>query len=99
MTSSYFLSQLMNGLKIGSVYAIVAIGYSMVYGILRLINFAHGDILTVGVYSILTLMAFGGLPLWLIIIISICISIGVVVMVDRFAYRLLQCPLSCRMSS
>ena len=77
----------MNGLKIGSVYAIVAIGYSMVYGILRLINFAHGDILTVGVYSILTLMAFGGLPLWLIILISICISIGVGVMVERFAYR------------
>ncbi|MBQ2678633.1 MAG: branched-chain amino acid ABC transporter permease [Firmicutes bacterium] len=90
MTSSYFLSQLMNGLKIGSVYAIVAIGYSMVYGILRLINFAHGDILTVGVYSILTLMAFGGLPLWLIIIISICISIGVGVMVERFAYRPLR---------
>ncbi|HMM70059.1 MAG TPA: hypothetical protein PKD08_06140, partial [Gudongella oleilytica] len=51
----YFLSQLFNGIKLGSVYAMVAIGYSMVYGILRLINFAHGDIMTVGVYTILVL--------------------------------------------
>ena len=90
MTSTYFASQLLNGLKIGSVYAIVAIGYSMVYGILRLINFAHGDILTVGVYTILTLMVTSGLPLWMVITISIIVSIGVGIMVERFAYRPLR---------
>ena len=56
MSFSYFLTMLISGLKLGSIYAIVAIGYSIVYGILRLINFAHGDIMTVGVYIILTLM-------------------------------------------
>ena len=43
-----FISQLFNGLKIGSVYALVALGYTMVYGIIRLINFAHGDFIMVG---------------------------------------------------
>ena len=50
MSFNYILGQLVNGIKLGSIYAIIAIGYSMVYGILRLINFAHGDLLTVGVY-------------------------------------------------
>ena len=45
-----FISQLFNGLKIGSVYALVALGYTMVYGIIRLINFAHGDFIMVGAY-------------------------------------------------
>ena len=90
MTFSYFLSQLVNGLKLGSVYAIVAIGYSMVYGILRLINFAHGDILTVGVYTILVLMAFGSIPLWAVIIVAIAVSIFVGLMVERLAYRPLR---------
>ena len=49
MSAEYIISQLINGLRLGSVYAIVAVGYSIVYGILRLINFAHGDIITVGV--------------------------------------------------
>ena len=56
MSASYFISQLVNGLRLGSVYAIVAVGYSIVYGILRLINFAHGDIMTIGVYMMLMLM-------------------------------------------
>ncbi len=90
MTGTYFLSQLVNGLKIGSVYAIVAIGYSMVYGILRLINFAHGEILTVGVYTILSLMAFSGLPLWMIVIIAAGVSVLVGLCVERFAYRPLR---------
>ena len=59
---AYFLSMLVSGLKLGSIYAIVAIGYSIVYGILRLINFAHGDIMTVGVYIILVLMNRMGVP-------------------------------------
>ena len=48
-----FISQLFNGLKIGSVYALVALGYTMVYGIIRLINFAHGDFIMVGAYVLM----------------------------------------------
>ncbi|HCO18201.1 MAG TPA: branched-chain amino acid ABC transporter permease, partial [Tissierellales bacterium] len=86
----YFLSQLFNGIKLGSVYAMVAIGYSMVYGILRLINFAHGDIMTVGVYTILVLFTTYGMPLWLTIIISVAISIIVGLTAERVAYRPLR---------
>ncbi len=87
---TYFLSQLFNGLKLGSVYAMVAIGYSMVYGILKLINFAHGDIMTVGVYTILVLMTAFGMPLWACIIISILIAIAVGLIAERAAYRPLR---------
>lgn len=86
----YFLSQLFNGIKLGSVYAMVAIGYSMVYGILRLINFAHGDIMTVGVYTILVLFTTYGMPLWLTIIISVALSIIVGLTAERVAYRPLR---------
>lgn len=86
----YFLSQLFNGIKLGSVYAMVAIGYSMVYGILRLINFAHGDIMTVGVYTILVLFTTYGMPLWLTIIISVILSIIVGLTSERVAYRPLR---------
>src|SRR4029077_9979178 len=47
---STFLQQLVNGLSLGSIYALIALGYTMVYGILRLINFAHGDVYMVGAY-------------------------------------------------
>ena len=65
MTAAYFFTQLINGIRLGSVYAIVAVGYSIVYGILKLINFAHGDIMTIGVYAIIVLMSSSGLPLWM----------------------------------
>lgn len=87
---TYFLSQLVNGLKLGSVYAMVAIGYSMVYGILRLINFAHGDIMTVGVYTILVLSTAFGMPLWATIVISIIMAIAVGLIAERAAYRPLR---------
>ena len=48
-----FISQIFNGLKIGSVYSLVALGYTMVYGIIRLINFAHGDFIMVGAYVLM----------------------------------------------
>lgn len=62
-----FISQIFNGLKIGSVYSLVALGYTMVYGIIRLINFAHGDFIMVGSYVLMltipAIVAFG-LPPW-----------------------------------
>ena len=51
-----FVSQLLNGLQLGSIYALVALGYTMVYGIVKLINFAHGDLIMVGSYVTLLLM-------------------------------------------
>lgn len=90
MTLSYFLYMLISGIKLGSIYAIVAIGYSIVYGILRLINFAHGDIMTVGVYLILILMDSAGVPLLLSVIISVTLSILLGLLIERLAYRPLR---------
>lgn len=90
MSIEYIISQLVNGLRLGSVYAIVAIGYSIVYGILRLINFAHGDIMTVGVYIMLLFMTNTGMPLWSIIVISVLASVIVGVLIERLAYRPLR---------
>ena len=56
-----FLQQLINGLAVGGIYALVALGYTMVYGVLKLINFAHGDIFTIGAYLGMTLLVSGGL--------------------------------------
>ena len=90
MNLSYFLSMLISGLKLGSIYAIVAIGYSIVYGILRLINFAHGDIMTIGVYIILVLMNSMGMPLLATILISVAFSVCVGLLIERLAYRPLR---------
>ena len=60
-----FLNQLINGLHIGSIYALIALGYTMVYGIVKLINFAHGDIIMVGAYVSLLLITNSGLPYYL----------------------------------
>lgn len=90
MSAEYIISQLINGLRLGSVYAIVAVGYSIVYGILRLINFAHGDIMTVGVYIMLLFMTSTGMPLWSIVIISVLVSVIAGVLIERFAYRPLR---------
>ena len=90
MSFDYVLSQLVNGIKLGSIYAVIAIGYSMVYGILKLINFAHGDLLTIGVYTMLVLMGFSGIPIWIVILIGCVISIIVGVTVERMVYRPLR---------
>lgn len=90
MSFEYVLSQLVNGIKLGSIYAVIAIGYSMVYGILKLINFAHGDLLTVGVYTMLVLMSFSGMPIWLVILIGCGVSIIVGMTMERLVYRPLR---------
>lgn len=89
-----FITQLFNGLQLGSIYALIALGYTMVYGIAKLINFAHGDIIMVGGYTVflsIQLAIFkAGLPLWLAIVpaILVCTVLGVVV--ERIAYRPLR---------
>ncbi|MFN7087062.1 MAG: branched-chain amino acid ABC transporter permease [Burkholderiales bacterium] len=92
-----FLQQIINGLVLGSIYALVALGYTMVYGILGLINFAHGDIVMVGALVALTVaqaLAASGLPAPLILLLAagaatlVCIAIGVTI--ERVAYRPLR---------
>jgi len=85
-----FLSYLISGLGLGSVYAIIALGYSMVYGIAKMLNFAHGDIIMVGAYVIFFAINSFGLPLpvALILAVIICLVLGVVI--ERLAYKPLR---------
>ena len=84
-----FLMQFLNGVNIGSIYALIALGYTMVYGIAKLINFAHGDIIMVGAYVSLVCLN-GGMPWWLACIVSIvcCALFGVVM--EKLAYKPLR---------
>ena len=69
-----FIQQIINGLVLGSMYALVALGYTMVYGIINLINFAHGEVLMVGAltsWTVVTVLAGSGLPGWLLLLISL----------------------------
>lgn len=56
-----FISYLKDGISLGSIYAIIALGYTMVYGIAKMLNFAHGDVIMVGAYIILTCITRGGM--------------------------------------
>lgn len=82
----YILKQLLNGLGTGSIYALVALGYSMVYGIVRLINFAHGDVIMVAGYTIFALLA-ASLPLWLAIPAAVLFCGVLGVLIQRIAYQ------------
>ena len=86
-----FLQQLILGLRLGSVYALVALGYTMVYGIIRLINFAHGDFIMVGGYTLYftvpILLHSMGLPAWTGVLAAIVICALVGVVVELVAYR------------
>jgi branched-chain amino acid transport system permease protein len=95
-----FIQLTVNGLTLGSVYALIALGYSLVYGILKLLNFAHGDVFMVGSFiGYGTLQALGGsanpvVPVWLLLVIITvvamtgCAVLGVAI--ERFAYRPLR---------
>ncbi len=85
-----FLSQLINGLHVGSIYALIALGYTMVYGIVKLINFAHGDIIMVGAYTALVIVSSLGLPFYVGVLAAMvmCVVFGVVI--ERIAYKPLR---------
>ncbi len=85
-----FLQQMINGLSLGSIYALVALGYTMVYGIIKLINFAHGDIYMLGAYIgfiVTTKLGFGFVPALLISMVG-CAIIGMTI--ERIAYKPLR---------
>lgn len=90
MDGNYLLQQLVNGLSLGSVYALIAIGYSIVYGILRLINFAHGDILMIGVYAGFGIIAVMHAPFLVALLIAMAIAALFGVLLERVAYRPLR---------
>jgi branched-chain amino acid transport system permease protein len=90
MSGSYLTQQLINGLSLGSIYALTAIGYSIVYGILRLVNFAHGDVLMIGAYVASIVFSQLYLPYWVAIVISMLFAALVGVVVQEAAYRPLR---------
>ena len=80
---------LINGLSLGAIYALIALGYTMVYGIAKMLNFAHGDIIMVGAYAIYTAMAFLGQPLLACgLAVLVCTLLGI--LTERVAYRPLR---------
>ena len=85
-----FLSYLINGLGLGSVYAIIALGYTMVYGIAKMLNFAHGDVIMVGAYiAFFSLTRFGlPFPAAVLAAVLVCTTLGVVI--ERLAYKPLR---------
>ncbi len=93
-----FLQQLTNGLAVGSIYALIALGYTMVYGVLRLINFAHGDLFTIGAYLGLTLLTtsalaghlgpYGALGVLVVLVMGLVALAGAAL--ERAAYRPLR---------
>ena len=93
-----FFQQLLNGLAVGGIYALVALGYTMVYGVLKLINFAHGDLFTIGAYLGLTLLVscnLAGLlgPVASVLVVFVMVSILVALigcLLERAAYRPLR---------
>ena len=85
-----FLSYLIGGLGLGSVYAIIALGYSMVYGIAKMLNFAHGDIIMVGAFVTYFAMSSYGLPVIVAIILSIVVCTVLGVVIERLAYKPLR---------
>lgn len=85
-----FLQYLINGVSLGSVYAIIALGYTMVYGIAKMLNFAHGDVIMVGAYIIFTITSTMGYPpiVGVIVAVALCTVLGITI--ERIAYKPLR---------
>ena len=92
-----FLQQIINGLVLGSMYALVALGYTMVYGIISLINFAHGEVLMVGAltaWTVVTVLEKSGLPGWALLLLALLVAMVVCAtlnfLIEKIAYRPLR---------
>ncbi|MBO7356935.1 MAG: branched-chain amino acid ABC transporter permease [Lachnospiraceae bacterium] len=85
-----FLTYLINGISLGSVYAIIALGYTMVYGIAKMLNFAHGDVIMIGAYVVYLAMNQAGLNPILAILISVVICTILGITIERIAYKPLR---------
>ncbi len=85
-----FITYLINGISLGSVYAIIALGYTMVYGIAKMLNFAHGDVIMIGCYTVFTIVSTLNLPTWLGMIVSIVLCTALGITIEAVAYRPLR---------
>lgn len=81
------IETLISGLSLGSIYALMALGYTMVYGIAKMLNFAHGDIIMVGAYAVVTSVLTLGMPPLVAILISIAVCALLGITVEFLAYR------------
>ncbi len=90
MSMDIFLQHLLNGISVGSLYALIAIGYTMVYGILLLINFAHGDIFMMASYFMIFAMVDFGLSVWIALPLIIVLTIALGMLLERSAYKPLR---------
>ena len=87
---SYIFQQVVNGIQLGAVYALIALGYTMVYGVLRLIDFAHGDVFMLGAFVAYFLISKFGLPIYLVFILTMfsCALVGYII--EKVAYKPLR---------
>ena len=85
-----FISNIISGLSLGSIYALIALGYTMVYGIAKMLNFAHGDIIMVGAYTVLITITTLNFPpiVGVLAGVVMCVLLGVVI--ERVAYKPLR---------
>lgn len=88
--SGYAFQQIVNGLSLGSLYALVAIGFSLIYGVIRLVNFAHGDLMMIGAFTTLGLVATGNVP-WVVVPIAVLVcGFATGGMIERVVFRSLR---------
>lgn len=85
-----FIQTLISGLSLGSIYALIALGYTMVYGIAKMLNFAHGDIIMIGAYAAIVAVAQMGLPPLVAVLVSILVCVLLGVVIEFLAYKPLR---------
>lgn len=85
-----FLSYLINGISLGSVYAIIALGYTMVYGIAKMLNFAHGDVIMIGAYVSFCVTQYLGMPAIVSVLAAMMVCTALGVFIERLAYKPLR---------
>ena len=87
---AHFLQTFISGLSLGSIYALIALGYTMVYGIAKMLNFAHGDIIMVGAYAVITAVFTCGMPPLVAVLVSVVVCALLGVTIEFLAYRPLR---------
>ena len=87
---THFVQTLISGLSLGSIYALIALGYTMVYGIAKMLNFAHGDIIMVGAYAVIVSVFSLGMPPVVAILISVAVCALLGMLIERLAYKPLR---------
>ncbi len=85
-----FLSNIISGLSLGAIYALIALGYTMVYGIAKMLNFAHGDVIMIGAFAVLATVTTAGLPWYVGILTSVVLCTVLGITIEKIAYKPLR---------